>query len=252
MTNNSYIAPPWIKYPTHPEHSSFWKTGSGAEYLLKYNETVEDEEEYKKLFPKAPTFTEEIKAADSLSDEAKNYLNSSNKPLFIKLWRADAKPKYEIDLNETKNVIFMFDTVFIDKSSHIHIGNKSYDSASEIVELAEQEIKSKSPELWDEMKYTVILNAVYYKFITDINFTKELIKTNDKTIVFKSDNLEWGVQESDDGTYIGKNLLGLAVMELRDTISDVYANYDSIDWNISGDPYSQERCSCGHVHKRNY
>ena len=58
MTNEKYLAPPWIKYPTYPEKSSFWKTGSGAEYLIKYNETINDKEEYLKIFPKAPSFKE--------------------------------------------------------------------------------------------------------------------------------------------------------------------------------------------------
>ena len=45
VRDGKYIAPPWIKYPTFPEQSSFWKSGTGAEYLLKYKENVENEEE---------------------------------------------------------------------------------------------------------------------------------------------------------------------------------------------------------------
>lgn len=250
MTNEKYLAPPWIKYPTYPEKSSFWKTGSGAEYLIKYNETVTDKEEYLKIFPKAPSFKEDLTPSESVSDELKEYLKSSEKALIIKLWQSDAKAKYEIDLADKQNQIFMYDTLFFDKSTHIHIGTKSYDSASEIVELLEKELQSKSPELWNELKYTVIINALYYKLVTDINFTKELIKTEGKDIIFKSDNLELGVQEDDEGNYVGNNLLGLAVMEIRDVLKEVYANYDLIDWNLSGDPYSLERCACGHVHKR--
>ena len=248
VRDGKYIAPPWIKYPTFPEQSSFWKSGTGAEYLLKYKENVENEEEYLKIFPKAPTFTKEITPSESLSEEVKEYLTSSSKPLFIKLWRDDAKPKYDVDINERKDLIFMFDTLLYDESRHIHIGTKAYSSANEIVELVESELRKKSTDLWEELKYTVLLNAIYYKFVTDINFTKEVIKTNDRIIVFKSDNLEWGVQETEEGRYVGKNLLGLAVMELRDVLTPVYENYDDIDWELSGDPYSEERCTCGHVH----
>ena len=59
---------------------------------------------------------------------------------------------------------------------------------------------------------------------------------------------EKATKEKEDGQYIGKNLLGLAVMEIRDVLRDVYANYDKIDWEISGQPYSVEHCACGHVH----
>ena len=156
--------------------------------------------------------------------------------------------KANVDINERNDVIFMFDTLLYDESRHIHIGTKAYSSANEIVELVESELRKKSTDLWEELKYTVLLNAIYYKFVTDINFTKEVIKTKDRIIVFKSDNLEWGVQETEEGRYVGKNLLGLAVMELRDVLTPVYENYDDIDWELSGDPYSEERCSCGHVH----
>lgn len=250
MSDKTYIAPPWIKYPTYPEHSSFWKSGSGAEYLIKFNENVENMEDYLETFPKAPTFTEEIRSSDSLSEETKEYLDSTSKPIFLKLWKEDAQPKYLNDVNERNDIIFMYDTLFYDSSSHIHIGSKAYDSASEIVDLSESELKKLSSNVWDELKYTVLLNAVYYKLITDINFTNELIRTNDKFLVFKSDNLEWGVQLQDDGKYIGKNLLGLAVMEIRDVLKEIYKNYDKIDWKISGQPYSRERCACGHVHKK--
>jgi hypothetical protein len=243
-----YIAPPWIKYPTYPEKSVFWKTGTGAEYLLDFKKNVENMDEYLKIFPKAPTFLEDIEPSDSLNIETNNYLHSSSKPLFIKLWSEDAKPKYDIDINEVKDGIIMYDTLLYDKSKHIHIGNKKYDSVNGILQLLESELNKKSNIVWEELKYTVLLNAIYYKFVTDINFTKEVIKTGNSTIIFKSDNLELGVQETDDGKYIGKNLLGLAVMELRDVLSLVYEHYDEIDWNVSGNPYSEEHCSCMHNH----
>lgn len=242
-----YIAPPWIKYPTVPKTSNFWKTGTGAEYLIKYNENVDNKEEYYKIFPEAPTFSDDITLSDTLSVEAKEFINSSLKPLFIKLWTSDAKPKYNMDFNEDEDCIIMYDTIYNDESSHIHIGTKTYSSAKEIISLVENELKNRSPELWDELKYTLYINALYYKIVTDINFTKELIKTGDKNIIFKSNNLEWGVEKEDD-KLVGKNLFGLAIMEIRDVVKDVYEHYDLIDWDLSGQPYSKERCCCNHIH----
>ncbi len=244
MADEKYVAPPWIKYPTSPRHSNFWKTGSGAEYLLTYKENVNDEEEYLKLFPQAPTFGEDITPADSLSQEAKDYLNSPSKPLFIKLWENDGKPKYDIKLDDRKNQVYMFDTLLFDKSSHIHIGTEKYDSANDIYELVKSEICDYSPEVWEELKYTVLINAVYFKIVSDINFTKELIKTKNRDILFRSENLELGVEELEDGSFRGNNVLGRAVMEIRDVVKDVYENYNLIDWDISGEPYSKEHCAC--------
>lgn len=141
----------------------------------------------------------------------------------------------------------MYDTLYRDNSHHIHIGTKTYDSAGEIITLVETDFKNKSAELWDELKYTLYLNALYYKIITDINFTQELIKTGNAGIVFKSDNLEWGISVDND-KLIGQNLSGFAVMEIRDVLKEVYKNYDLIDWRLSGKPYSKQRCSCCHIY----
>ncbi|MDY2745116.1 MAG: hypothetical protein SOV21_05685, partial [Methanosphaera sp.] len=52
----------------------------------------------------------------------------------------------------------------------------------------------------------------------------------------------------DDGKYRGHNYFGLAMMEIRDVVKDVFKNYDMIDWDISGQQYSKERCMCNHLH----
>ena len=70
MTDDKYIAPPWIKYPTAPEKSDFWRNGSGAEYLIKFNKNITDKDKYYKIFPKAPTFTQELEPSTSLSEDA--------------------------------------------------------------------------------------------------------------------------------------------------------------------------------------
>ncbi len=87
------------------------------------------------------------------------------------------------------------------------------------------------------------INSLYYKLVTDINFINEVIKTGEHDIIFKSDNLEYGVEEN-DGNIIGKNLRGLAIMEIKDQLRRVYENYEDIDWNLSGGAYSKQRCAC--------
>ena len=74
------LAPPWIKYPTYPKNASFWKSGAGAEYLLKFNETIKNKKEYYKVFPIAPSFTDETIPSDDLSQEAIDYLASKERP----------------------------------------------------------------------------------------------------------------------------------------------------------------------------
>ncbi|MCI5867079.1 MAG: hypothetical protein SOZ23_07140 [Methanosphaera sp.] len=245
MSDEKYIAPPWIKYPTNPKKSEIWNDGSCAEYLIKFNKTIDNMDEYLEIFPEAPTFTQEP-TAEGFSNETMEFLNNPQRPIFIKLWTSDGKPKYEFDHNLDENTIYMYDSIISDKSTHLHIGRDTFESVEDII----YKIKNNydlTPEVYDEIKYTIYLNALYYKIICDINFTKELIKTGNYPIVFKSSNLEWGVSD-DNGNIHGENLFGLAMMQIRDEICDVFKNYDMIDWEVSGKPYSQERCMCHHHH----
>ena len=54
------------------------------------------------------------------------------------------------------------------------------------------------------------------------------------------------MNKNDDGNLVGENLLGIAMMQARDEIKRVYANYDLIDWELSGGANSVERCMCNH------
>ncbi|RAP50438.1 MAG: hypothetical protein BZ136_01300 [Methanosphaera sp. rholeuAM74] len=244
-TENKYFAPPWMKYPNCPSESLFWKNGSGAEYLLEYEKLDIEDEEYLNLFPKPLVYTDDVKADDSLSDEAHEYLDYEFKPLFVKLWTPDAKPKYSPEYVEDE-YIFMYDTLYDDKSNVVQIGVKHYHSLAQLVTFAQMLLSDISSSLWDELKYTVYLNSIYYFFVSDINFVNEILHTGDKVIVYKSDNLELGMNKNDDGNLVGENLMGIAMMQARDEIKRVYANYDLIDWELSGGANSVERCMCNH------
>lgn len=253
----TYFAPPWLKYPNCPKESAFWKDGNGAEYLLEYKKNVTEDEEYLKYFPKAITFADEIEASESLSQPTRDYLASDKKPIFLKLWT----PKGEIvpkPCMEEGKYIIMYETLFTDKSV-IPIGTEHYHSVYEIIDAVKEDIMNLDiPEedkntIWDELEYTVCLNAVYYKFVTEIKFVKELKRTKDKSIVCHSENLRYGVQINDDGTFTGENYMGAVIMQVRDEINRAYENYQYIDWDISGGPSSVDFCNCvvhsGHIPK---
>ena len=248
MADTKYLAPPWIKYPYAPRDSSFWKDGSGAEYLIKYNEYVKDKDNYEDIFPRAITFMDDINPSSNLSDDFKEYLKSSKKPLFIRLWSEDAKPKYDPEYVEGKYNI-MYDTIFTEKK-HIPVATDHFHSIGEIITLVKESLdeldmdEARRSKLWDEIKYTVYLNALYYKLIDDINLVKEIIKMEGRILACYSDNLEFGLSKKEDGTLVGQNLMGRAMMEFRDHIIDVYRHYDEIDWDKSGKPHSVEMCRC--------
>lgn len=76
---------------------------------------------------------------------------------------------------------------------------------------------------WENLRYTVCLNAAYYKIMQDDELKAWLLSTDDKSFVYESDD-EWG----------GKtNLFGFALMELRDEIRRLCENEDLIDWEYT-------------------
>lgn len=89
-----------------------------------------------------------------------------------------------------------------------------------------------APEKWDEAKYTLVLNGNYSKFTQNEALRQFLLSTGDQLLVEASPyDTIWGVGLAPDDPDVqnpehwrGSNLLGFALMEVRDEIRRVYAN----------------------------
>ena len=74
-------------------------------------------------------------------------------------------------------------------------------------------------KIWDTYRYSVLLNASYFKIMQDEELKNRLLATGDEPLVYVSDDLQ--------------NLFGRALMEVRDEIRRLYKNEDRIDWQYS-------------------
>jgi ribA/ribD-fused uncharacterized protein len=90
--------------------------------------------------------------------------------------------------------------------------------------------------LWDKAKYSIVLNGNYYKFSQHKDMRDFLLQTGDKILVEASmyDTI-WGIGLGEDDQnavnpkeWRGENLLGFALMEVRDELRAVYKNYDKL------------------------
>ena len=87
-------------------------------------------------------------------------------------------------------------------------------------------------KVWDEVKHTLILNGNYAKFTQNQELRRFLLATGDQVLVEASPyDTIWGVglgpddpRVQDPAQWRGQNLLGFALMEVRDEIRRVYAN----------------------------
>jgi ribA/ribD-fused uncharacterized protein len=101
-----------------------------------------------------------------------------------------------------------------------------------------KKVKNFDQTIWDKVKYSIVLNGNYYKFSQNEKIRNYLVSTGNKILVEASPmDTIWGIglgkeneKAYNPNTWKGKNLLGFALMEVRDEIRNVYKNYDKINW----------------------
>ena len=89
-----------------------------------------------------------------------------------------------------------------------------------------RKVKNFNPKNWDEHKFDVVVRGNFAKFSQNDELKKFLIQTNDRVLVEASpvDNI-WGIGMATDNENVmnpnlwkGHNLLGYALMEVRDQL----------------------------------
>lgn len=102
-----------------------------------------------------------------------------------------------------------------------------------------KKVRNFNQELWDKAKYSIVLNGNYFKFSQNKEMRDFLLGTKDKMLVEASPlDTIWGIGLSEDNEkasnpnlWRGQNLLGFALMEVRDDLRNIYQNYNKIDWS---------------------
>ena len=92
--------------------------------------------------------------------------------------------------------------------------------------------------VWDKFKYSIVLNGNWCKFSQNRELREFLLSTGNSVLVEASpyDRI-WGIQLSADAPeaqnpfrWRGENLLGFALMEVRDELRRVRKNEMLCDW----------------------
>jgi ribA/ribD-fused uncharacterized protein len=91
-----------------------------------------------------------------------------------------------------------------------------------------QKVKNFKQDLWDKAKYPIVLKGNYSKFTQNDDMREFLLSTGNKILVEASplDKI-WGIglgedkeQSQNPNAWRGQNLLGFALMEVRDELKD--------------------------------
>ncbi len=200
----------WLVYHEIEETSIGTRIGGGQQYLFDidaWKNTLSEEEivEWQEMFPE-PRF---LKNREALYTQ-KKYYN-------VVFWRKDGLPKYYDEVNKqsfcidydfTKNqepcrwydyaYEVPFNVSHIEYNSLLHyiVAMKAdffegIDSFENIIRLsdtkeireAESKIKGYSAEVWDELKYSVVLMGNYYKFMSNPDLIEKLLEVKDFSII---------------------------------------------------------------------
>ena len=99
-----------------------------------------------------------------------------------------------------------------------------------------RKVRNFDEAVWNEVKYSIVLNGNYLKFTQNPELREYLLATGDRVLAEASpyDGI-WGIKmgKSDENAFNplkwrGENLLGFALMEVRDEIRRVWKNADSL------------------------
>lgn len=101
-----------------------------------------------------------------------------------------------------------------------------------------RKVRGFDQAVWDKFKYAIVLNGNWCKFSQNRELREFLLSTGDSVLVEASpyDRI-WGIQLSADAPeaqnpfgWRGENLLGFALMEVRDELLRVTKNEMLCDW----------------------
>lgn len=234
-----YAAPRWLVYPELSAWTIGWRMGYGEDYAMNapwYGP------EFEKLFPMPKNWLFEPQ-------------NCKFKPIPLLgyMWTEDGKPKYS-QIDDDCLVVNDFITMGDEKDfRHNHLTFNSVEHGilfakvglfhvdegtgdEKLEDLKPVRFSDEEEAHWQNFKYTVCLNVLYYKIMQDEELKEWLLSTGDKSLSYISDD-EWGGDE---------NLFGFALMELRDEIRRLYGHEDLIDWKYTEylkhkDPYENPK-----------
>ncbi|AMD16874.1 hypothetical protein TL18_01765 [Methanobrevibacter sp. YE315] len=219
LDEGKFAAPEWLVYPQLSAWTIGWRMGAGEHYVMNL---PHHDEEFRKLFPMPKYWNFRFSESPYKPH-----------PLLGYFWREDGKPEYPnisdgieindfINLNDEKEFTsdtFRFKSIeqalLLSKCLHFKKCDKKDDfDVLDAVEFTLEEEKN-----WDIYKYSVLLNASYFKIMEDGDLKQKLLETGDEPLIYVSDDEE--------------NLFGRALMELRDEIRRLCKNEDLIDWEYT-------------------
>lgn len=269
FTIDKPMPPLWIMYPNISQFSIGWRMGYGEGYkwdLIDWLNTltINEKREYDEMFPKPkfwhknfeenyygviPFWQKNGEMKYSISKLIKQ--DKLSKLEYLHFWKPDPNVIDKFCLGQWQISEFSVDIEDYICAEQYMMAEKA--RLFEDTEIEKQIMETSNPKkikalggkvknfnqtTWDKVKYSIVLNGNYSKFSQNHKMRDFLLSTGDKVLVEASplDKI-WGIGLDEHNinakspiAWKGTNLLGFALMELRDELRKVYKNFNSIDW----------------------
>lgn len=251
MEGKKIMPPPWLAYPHIEKASIGWRMGYGEDYSFRFFDwlnrlTQGEREEYRRLFPEPITWSgwwEREDAGDELRRSG----------LRLHLWRPQGAPKYTRTWLMQKASEDMSHDMCLFWRHHPTGDGKLAESClsqwwmqefcysvTKYCCMEQFMMEQKAKLFEDEAKYSIVLNGNWRKFSQNRDLREFLLSTGDSVLAEASpyDGI-WGIRLAADAEdarnplkWKGDNLLGFALMEVRDELRRVTQNEGLCDWSV--------------------
>lgn len=248
MKSKKIMLPAWLKYKHYTLNSMGWRMGDGESYI--YDElnpwiaslSDDDKEEYEKLFPQPVSWSKQTKGyniewviENNVTDFQFFWGHKCSKDGVVnhsclsQWYMCDFKVNAETFCCMEQYMMFRKAWLFQDEDMAKEI--KKCNDPSKIKSLG-RKISNFDEKKWSEHKYEIVIEGNYYKFIQNKKLLNFLFSTKDMVLVEASPfDTIWGIgmstendESKDPEKWNGENLLGFALMEVRNSIKEVIKN----------------------------
>lgn len=272
LLNKCIMPPLWLAYPEIERYSIGWRMGYGEEYQNNFfawwdSLSLPEQIEYQTLFPEPITW--DGWWLDEHPDENLSY-NDYWIPIWqqfglpkynLNQIQKEKQPElffFETAMNKsclnhwwledfsvsTQNYKCLEQFMMEQKAElfqETSIKQKILEvNSPEQIQALGKEIKAFDQIIWDKFKYAIALQGNWNKFNQKRILREFLLSTGDTLLVGASLNDSiWGIPLSMDSPdtqnllkWQGQNLLGFALMEVRDELRRVWQNESLCDWSL--------------------
>jgi len=258
--------PLFLRYPHIPRTSIGWRMGYGEAYSLEFSDwyktlSKNEKQQYQIMFPEPRNWLGHYQNGVELWNECGEphysrewLINQSMNSEYLFFWQTGdiehdpeccfSQWQYSefnvghVEFTCTEQYMMVLKARIFDDEE---IENKIMKTSSpKQMKSLGRKVRNFNSKVWDKLKHSVVLNGNYYKFTQNKKMRDVLLATDGKVLVEASPlDTIWGIgygkdnpNATDPRCWRGSNLLGFALMELRDELKRVYQNYDRINWSL--------------------